>query len=141
MRVFSRAVIVLAFTGFAAAAQARPSIGVSGRDCGSPNLSQSIGVRHVAVQQPSGLWCVPYNNDVGTVIRITIESDVPLDDLEVLPGSALRQMRIDRERRLITLYDGYLRTPDIAIEFLGLSGRVFVTVTGYKTLPQPSPQP
>ena len=141
MRVLNRALIVLTLLGFAGAAQARPSVGVSGRDCGSPNLSESIGVRYIAEQQPSGRWCVPFVNDVGVVMRITFESDVPLDDLDVLPDSLLSQIRIDRTRRLITLYEGYVRTPDLSIEFVGLTGRVFVTVTGYRTLPPPSPHP
>jgi hypothetical protein len=141
MRLWTRAVVAVVLTGLAGTAQARPSVGVEGRDCGSPRLSQSKDVSYTAIQEPGGKWCVPFINDVGVVERITFESDVALDDLDVLPGSLLKKIRIHRGRKQVTLYGGYVRSRGLSIVFTGLAQPVFVKVKGYQRRALASPHP
>ena len=141
MRLLSRAVVAVVLAGLAGTAQARPSVGVEGRDCGSPNLSESKDVRYTAIKEPNGKWCVPFINDVGVVQAITFESDVPLQNLKVTSGSRLPKIRINRPRRLVTLYGGNVRSRGLSIVFVGLTQAVSVTVKDFQKGPPPSPQP
>jgi hypothetical protein len=141
VKLLNRALMTLALLGVAGAAHARGGVAVGNENCGSPRLSQSIGKRFRAVPTPNGTLCVPFDNDAGVVTAITFQTNAPLQDLDVLPTSLLRRMRIDRERRRITLFDGEVRGPHLSIIFSGVPQPVWVIVRRYKATPGGASEP
>ena len=140
MKLFNRALMTLALLGVAGAAHARGGVAVTNETCGSPRLSESIGKRFRATPQPNGTLCVPFDNDAGVVTAITFQTTAPLD-LNVLPSSLLRRIRVDRERRRVTLFDGQVRGPHLSIIFSGVPQPVFVIVRRFKATPGGGSEP
>jgi hypothetical protein len=140
VKLFNRALMTLALLGVAGAAHARGGVAVTNETCGSPRLSESIGKRFRAVPQPNGTLCVPFDNDAGVVTAITFQTTAPLD-LDVLPNSVLRRMRISRGRRSITFVEGAVRGPHLSIIFSGVPEPVYVTVRRFKATPGGGSEP
>lgn len=156
MKLLTRFSMILALAGLASVAQARPSVGVGGENCGGatvalasltdepeapnavPRLSQSIGRRIRARLLPTGELCVGFRNDVGILHSITFDSNV---ELTTLPGSALSQRRIDFDRRRITVYSGNIPSRQMSVRFVGSTLEVWIVVRRFRATPRPGSQP
>jgi hypothetical protein len=128
MKLFARALFAAAVLGSAAAAQARPAIGIVTGGCGSPVLSKSIGVS--ARLAPGKSLC--FKNDVGTLRSITIESSTPFPNLEVSPESEMKGLRLENGGRLIHLSHGSITGPEFYIRIEPREARVVLRVKGFK---------
>jgi len=156
VKLFNRALMVLALLAIAGAAQARPAVAVGGGTCDAtvaalnapdataalPRLSQSIGRRLELQRQPSGDFCIALRNDVGGLRSLTFDTNIELGTLEILAGSQLTQFRASVERRRVTTFDGEIRTRVMFIRVVGTSrGRVFVTPRRFRAVPLSPSQP
>jgi len=158
VKLFNRALMILALLGLAGAAQARPSVSVGGGTCDAsltalnglnapdataalPRLSQVIG-RRLQLQPSAGGFCVALQNDVGELRSLTFDTNIELTTLDVLPGSRLTRIRINEDRRRVTLFDGQVRTRVMFILVVGTSRqRVFVTPRRFRAEPLAGSQP
>jgi len=132
MRLFVNGALVLFAFLVAGTAQAQPAIGVGGGDCGSPNLSTSVGRKFVI--QP-GRPCLSFMNDVGRVAGLTLDTSVAFPRLRVMPESALRSIRLSRDAHRVRIFDGVVSAAEIAIRIQPLDAPVTLTLHAIERAP------
>ena len=155
MKLYTRALMVVALIGLAGAAQARPSVSVGGGNCDAtltslnapnapaalPRLSQVIGQR-LRLQPSAGGFCVALQNDVGELRSLTFDTNIELSTLDVLPGSRLTRLRINNQLHRVTAFDGQIRNQVMFIRVIGTSRtRVVVVPRRFRAQPLPVSQP
>ncbi len=132
MKLFVRGAAVLVLGLLAGTAQAQPSIGVGGGDCGSPQLSKSIG--KAFVMRP-GKPCLSFVNDVGRLAELTIDTSVGFAKLRVQPESELKTIELSRGARRVRVFGGVVAAGEIAIRIQPLEAPVTITLRGFRRAP------